>query len=244
PRRAGVAVAATPGSFRTTPSRGATRTVRTLRRFHRGCPTPACAATACRGSASWPTRSWAWAAPQSPALCLALTSWESSSIGAISTRRSIGRDARSTARHTGVPGRAASRRDRLLSRLRLRRRLQRIRLPRPDIEVRTVGLDLDPARPLHYVRVARVVAKHVVIAAFGIDPLQGLVEVVLIDRGESAGLLRDHPQAVLRFAEVIVPLGRIDLFVDVGPGHEPARVNRVKRRVGAVGGARQLRRVP
>ena len=41
------------------------------------------------------------------------------------------------------------------------------------------------------VRILRVVAEHVVVARLGVDPLQRLVEIVLVDDGDAAGLLGD-----------------------------------------------------
>ena len=95
-------------------------------------------------------------------------------------------------------------------------------------------------RRLRRIRIARVVAEHVVVAARRVDLLQRLVEVVHVDDGEAAGLLGQHPQAVLRLAHVVAPLGRIHLLVDVGAGHQPARVDGVDRGVRAVGRARDL----
>ena len=88
--------------------------------------------------------------------------------------------------------------------------------------------------------IRRGVAQHVVVARLVVDPLQRLVEVVLVDDGDAAGLVGQHAQAVLRLAHVLAELHRIELLVEIGAGDQPARIDRVDRRVRAVGGPRQL----
>ena len=101
-------------------------------------------------------------------------------------------------------------------------------------------LDLDLARPLQRIRVRRGVAEHVVVAGLVVDPLERLVEVVLIDDRDAAGFVGQHAQAVLRLAHVLAVFDRVELFVEIRTGDQAARVDRVDRRVGAVRGARQL----
>ena len=48
-----------------------------------------------------------------------------------------------------------------------------------------------------------------------VDAVQRLVEVILIDDGDSAGIFGEHPQAVLCLPHVFAPLDGIDLLVDV-----------------------------
>ena len=86
-------------------------------------------------------------------------------------------------------------------------------------------LDFDLPAALGRIRVARVVAEHVVVAARRVDPLQRLVEVVHVDDREAAGLFGQHAHAVLRLPHVGVPLLRVDLLVDVGC-RQPARAGR------------------
>src|SRR6185437_10045785 len=103
-----------------------------------------------------------------------------------------------------------------------------------------IHLDLDGTTLLGRIRIAGVVTQNVVVARFGVDPLQRLIEVVRIDDGDAAGLLGQHPQAVLRFTNVILPLHLIDLLVEIGAADETARIDRVQRGVRTVGFAREL----
>src|SRR5207249_4790277 len=73
---------------------------------------------------------------------------------------------------------------------------------------RDANLNLPPS--LHRIRITGVVTQNIVVARLRVDPLQRLVEVVLIDDGDPAGLLGDDAQAVLRFADVILPFDRIE----------------------------------
>ena len=87
----------------------------------------------------------------------------------------------------------------LLRRRRRRRPRHRVRAARPDApRLSALDLDFDLAGAPGRVRVRRVVAEHVVVARLGVDPLQRLVEVVLVHHRDAAGLLGDHAQAVLR----------------------------------------------
>ena len=104
-----------------------------------------------------------------------------------------------------------------------------------------VRLDLELAPALRGVGVRRVVPEHVVVAGLGVDPLERLVEVVRVDAAKPPVRSASVAQAVLLLPHVFVPLGRVDLLVEIGAGDEAPRVDRVDRRVGAVGGLRQLR---
>src|SRR6478672_5873102 len=124
---------------------------------------------------------------------------------------------------------------------RWRQWLQRIRSSVFQIEAaRSIHADLDGTALFCGIRIAGVVTQNIVIAGFRIDPLQRLVEIVRVDDRDTAGLLRQHAQAVLRFANVILPLDLIDVFVQIRTADETARINRVERGVGAVRFPREL----
>src|SRR5262249_61964946 len=110
------------------------------------------------------------------------------------------------------------------------------------VPARRRHLYLDVAELLQRIRITGVVTQNVVVARLGVDPFERLVEVVLVHDRVAAGELGDRPQAVLRFAYVILPVGRVERgLIEVGTADETARIDRVHRHVRAIRFARELR---